>query len=98
MDAAKLEAPATNTVPSADLINYLFDQTDKRFDEMNKKLDAIFSQNAHFVTEDRVREIVRDAIKPTEDALGSYRWYWRSLVVAVILSIFTAVASLIVRG
>lgn len=92
---AKLEAPPMVAVPSADLINYRFDQTDKRFDEMKVKLDAIFAQNAHFVDETRVREIVREIVKPTEDTLSGYRWYWRTLVAAVILAVATAVVSLV---
>jgi hypothetical protein len=94
---AKLEAPPMVSVPSSDLINYRFDQTDRRFDEMTKKLDAIFAQNAHFVDESRVREIVKELIKPTEDTLGGYRWYWRTLVAAVILAIATAIIGFIMR-
>jgi hypothetical protein len=94
---AKLEAPPMISVPSADLINYRFDITEKRFDEMTRKLDAIFAQNAHFVDESRVREIVKEVIKPTEDTLGGYRWYWRTLVAAVILAIATAVGGILIK-
>lgn len=94
---AKLEAPPMISVPSADLINYRFDMTDRRFDEMTKKLDAIYAQNAHFVDETRVREIVKEVVKPTEDTLSGYRWYWRTLVGAVILAIATGVASFILK-
>jgi hypothetical protein len=91
--APTLDAPASVSVPSADLINYRFDQSDKKFEEMNKKLDQILLQNAHFLSEAQVEKLVAEAVRPTQDAMESWRWYMRAMVSAVLIALATAIAS-----
>lgn len=95
--APQLEAPTTIPVPSADLINYRFDQSDKKFEEMNNKLDQILVQNSHFVSEADVQRLISNAIKPTTDTLANWRWYWRAMFTAITLALFTAVASVFIH-
>jgi hypothetical protein len=84
-------APTSVSVPSSDLINYRFDQSDKRFEEMGRKLDTLLLQNAHFLDEDAVKSLVRDTVKPINDQLASYRWYLRACFSAAVLAFCSAV-------
>jgi hypothetical protein len=90
-----LEAPTSIAVPSADLINYRFDQTDERFKEMNTKLDAILTQNSHFITEDRTAKMIKEAVDPINTTLLTYRWWYRTLLATVMLAFLTALFGLI---
>lgn len=93
----QLQAQASVTVPSADLINYRFDEADKKFAAMGTKLDAILSQNANFITEDKVNKIVTEAVQPIRDTMANYRWYWRAMFVAVLAALGGVVTALIER-
>jgi len=90
-----LNAPTAVAVPSADLINYRFDQTDKRFEDMGNKLDQLLMQNTHFLDEDQVKRLVSDTVRPINDQLASYRWYLRACFSAAILA-FASAAFLVV--
>lgn len=95
-------------VPSADLINYRFDQNDKalkemkdestkRFDALNTKLDDITTtfltkEEAHSLKEEHDKDI-RAIWKKFDDQ----RWYWRAIVTAVLLCFATAVAELLTK-
>lgn len=92
-----LEAPTTVNVPSADLINYRFDQTDKKFEDVGTKLDQILIQNQHFVTEDRVAAMIADSLRPIHQTFEIHRWYWRAIFTATLLALGTAVANLILK-
>jgi hypothetical protein len=89
--------PASIPVPSADLINYRFDQSDKRFDDMSNKLDQILMQNANFVTEQQVQKLIDNSLQATNDTLNSWRWYLRALVSATLLALATAIFNLLTR-
>jgi len=93
-----LDAPATVTVPSADLINYRFDITDKRFEEMSNKLDTLLLQNTHFLTDEQVKRVVGETVSPIQDRLDSYRWYVRASFSAAILAFLTTLATLVFKG
>lgn len=89
---SQLDAPVSVSVPSSDLINYRFDQADKRFAEMGDKLDALLLQNTHFLTDDQVRRLVGDSLKPVQDRLDSYRWYVRASFSAAVISFLSVIA------
>ena len=91
----QLTAPTSVAVPSADLINYRFDQSDKRFEEMGGKLDQLLMQNTHFLDEVQVRQLVKDTVKPFSDQLSTYRWYLRACFSAAVLA-FASTAFLII--
>lgn len=85
-----LDAPLSVNVPSADLINYRFDQSDKKFEEMGNKLDVLLTQNSHFLDDIHVKALIEDTVKPLRDQLSSYRWYFRACFSATILAVITA--------
>lgn len=86
-----LEAPTSIPVPSADLINYRFDQAEKRLEDMNTKLDTILIRNAHFMTEEQIDKKIAECVDPIEKTLSTYRWYIRAVFSAALLAILTAV-------
>lgn len=92
-----VQAVPSIPLPSADLIAYRFDQSDKNFKEVNKKLDAILLQNSKFVSEDRAKEMVNEAIRPLNDTLNTYKRYFLAVFSAASVAVFTAVASLLIR-
>lgn len=94
MAPLQFEAPATIPVPSADLINYRFDQSDKKFEEMNNKLDQILIQNSHFVEQAEVQRMIDATLKPTQDTLTNWRWYWRALFTAMVIASGTAIVGI----
>lgn len=88
---SQLDAPVSVSVPSSDLINYRFDQADKRFAEMGEKLDTLLLQNTHFLTDAQVKVLVSDTIKPFQDRLDSYRWYIRASFSATVIAVMSTV-------
>lgn len=95
--AQDFQAPTSVSVPSADLINYRFDQSDKKFDEMGEKLDRILVQNAHFVSESDTKQLITEALKPYKESITNYRWYLRALFVAFVTALGTAIAGLFIN-
>jgi hypothetical protein len=95
-----INAPAAVPVPSSDLINYRFDQTDKRMDEMNKKLDTIMVQNARFVPEERVQQMIdatmNSALKPIRETLHTYR-NWALAIFSSAVVILVAVLGFLMK-
>ena len=86
-------------LPSADLINFRFDQNDKKFEEMNRKLDAILLNQSSFVPEEKVQRMIDLAvtagIKPLRDTLSSYRNWGIAIftaAVAVLCTVLTIMA------
>jgi hypothetical protein len=94
---SQLEVPTTIPVPSADLINYRFDEADKKFATMSNKLDQILLQNSQFVTESHVEKMIDDATQPFKDTIANYRWYWRTVFTAMLLCMGGVIAALIQR-
>lgn len=95
--APNFEAPTSIPVPSADLINYRFDQTDKKFEDMSNKLDQILVQNSHFITESEVKKLISDSIQPTKDTLNDWRWYWRAMFSAIVVALAASVINFFVH-
>ena len=87
-DTANTKTVATVPLPSADLINYRFDQADRQFDKLNKKLDDM---TTNFVTSAYVAQLVSDGDKKhtalqqqIDDIKRNAKWW-----VGVILTICT---------
>lgn len=77
-------------LPSADLITYRFDQTDKKFDDLNLKLDKLTN---NFASKEELQYVKEEADK----TFANYRWYWRSIFTALLLCIGGIIAALIER-
>lgn len=76
----------TISMPSADLITYRFDQTDKKVEEL--KL-LVTTMTATFATNERVGEL--------EKRLDNYTWYWRAVFSGLIIALSGLVVALIQR-
>src|SRR5215469_10739603 len=88
-------APATVTLPSADLINFRFNKIDENqldtnrvLAETNKKLDKIMVQNARLITEERAQQLINDATNPIYNTINGYR-NWAVAVFTASVGIFT---------
>lgn len=93
----KSEVVPSVQMPSADLINFRFDQTDRQFDELKNTLTKLTN---NFVTREEaqaLREERDGRIAEITRRLDSYRWYMRSIISAVLLALFTATASLLLH-
>lgn len=98
----------TVPMPSADLINFRFDQQDKsikelkadnkqNFDALSNKLDMLTNT---FITKEEARVLKeeRDAkFREIDKKFSSYQWYWRAAVVAILSAISMAAAGLIAK-
>lgn len=73
-------------MPSADLINYRFDQTDKNIAALT---ELVTSLTATFATKEELGVLVR--------RVDNFVWYWRALVTALLLALAGAIVNLI-RG
>lgn len=92
--------PDTKTVaaiplPSADLINYRFDQNDRQFEKLNKKLDDM---TTNFVTQAYITELKsesdakhKDFQKQIDDIKKNAKW-WVGTIVAIAGIIVATVA------
>lgn len=76
----------TISMPSADLITYRFDQTDKKVEEL--KL-LVTTMTTTFATNERVNDL--------EKRLDNYSWYWRAVFTGLILTIAGVIVALIQR-
>lgn len=94
---SNLDAPVSVSVPSSDLINYRFDQADKRFAEMGEKLDTLLMQNAHFLNDQQVKSLVAETMKPFQDRLDSYRWYIRAAFSAAVISFLSTLGIILIH-
>lgn len=76
-------------MPSADLINYRFDQTDKKFVELGAKLDHLTN---HFATKQDFAELQRRL----DAHLSERRWKSRMLATAAYGALFLSLGTLVV--
>lgn len=94
----KIDQPvAAIPLPSADLITYRFDQTDKRFDELNETLKDFAGT---FMTKEEIMSLKAQHDKDISDIWDKFadlRWYWRVLFSSALLAVATAVAALMIR-
>lgn len=99
MTGSKIDASPTPTIPlpSADLINYRFDQADKRFEEMNRKLDTLLFQNSQFITEDKVQTMIDFTLKPINHTLDSYRRAITLTISGILVSLSTTIIGVWLR-
>lgn len=89
-------AVPTIPLPSADLIVYRFDQTDRRMDGLNLKVDDGFNSLGSkldnmvhiFATKEELNEITK--------RLDNWQWYWRALISAVLIALATSIVSVII--
>lgn len=79
-------AVASIPLPSADLINYRFDQNDLQFEKLNKKLDDM---TTNFVTQAYVAKLKADADekhqnlqKQLDDIRSSAKWWVGTIIAA----------------
>lgn len=96
-------------MPSADLLNYRFDQVDQNFKEVKEQLAALVSnfitkEEAQMLKDERDAKIEAlriehgNALKALTDRLDTQRWYWRAIVTAVLFALAASLGSLFIRG
>lgn len=76
----------TISMPSADLINFRFDQTDKNIATLDRKVVALTST---YATKEELSSVTR--------RLDNYTWYWRTVFASMIVVIGGVIAALIER-
>lgn len=86
MPSKKTEVIPTVQMPSADLINFRFDQTDKGMSELKDMISALAGT---FVTKEEFQDVNR--------RLDSYTWYWRTIFTSILLLVGGVIAALIER-
>lgn len=64
----------TISMPSADLINFRFDQTDKNIAALDKKVVDLTSTYAS-----------KEELSIISKRLDNYTWYWRAVFTAILL-------------
>jgi hypothetical protein len=72
---------------SADLVKYRFDQIDGKMDKFDRKLDDLAN---NYYTKEEVNFLIDKNTVKTQDVakqLETMRWYWRTIVAAVIVSL-----------
>lgn len=82
-------------MPSADLINFRFDQNDKNVAELKEMVGGLTN---NFLTKDEAQMLKEErdaAISSVNQRLDNFVWYWRALIVAVLTALATAVAGLV---
>lgn len=84
MGSPDVPVQPTVAMPSADLITFRFDQTDKNIAALDRKID---SYAGTFVTKEELESI--------KQQLSNYTWYWRSIFTALLLCIVGIVGALI---
>lgn len=76
-------------MPSADLINYRFDQADKQFAEISGKIDHLAN---NFVTKEELQVVVNDL----ESFKNDRKWWTRMMTSASISALLVSLGTLIV--
>lgn len=93
-----IEIPASVPMPSADLINFRFDQQDKKFDELNAKLDAL---TIGFLTKEEARNLKEEHDKDISALWKKFddqRWYWRAVFTCGLTLVAGVVSVYLTKG
>lgn len=84
-------------MPSADLINFRFDQNDKNVAELKEMVGKL---TTNFLTKEEA-QVLKDerdsAINAVNKRLDNWQWYWRALVSAALLALGTAIAGIVIN-
>lgn len=105
-DKAQAVVPSVQ-MPSADLINYRFDQNDKNvkelkdesaknFEDLNGKLDTLTNT---FATKEELKvvdDVHKAEVAAINKRLDNFVWYWRALIIAVFTALSGAVIDFII--
>lgn len=95
--AGSVEPPK---MPSADLINFRFDQSDKQMSEVNRKLDHLTNS---FVTKEEVAALrdecnmkIAEIQRSADTDKANRRWWNRMLATATFSALFVSLGTLII--
>lgn len=85
-DSSSPRVQPTISMPSADLITYRFDQTDKKLEDLKTQMTNM--SNA-FATKEELAAV--------DKRIDNWVWYFRALLIAVFGALFTAIAGLVFK-
>lgn len=84
-------------MPSADLINFRFDQNDKNVAELK---DMVGKLTNNFITKEEAQMLKEErdtAIAAVNKRLDNWQWYWRTIISGVVLALATAIAAIVIK-